>query len=427
MAVWTLGINHHNAPIDMRARFAFAVEQLPLALRTLCNTLRQEPELAMTETTIVSTCNRTEIYGTGSHGDLNKALEWLALQGDVSTAQLNQYIYALHDAQASRHVFRVASGLDSMVLGEPQILGQLKDAVRVAQAAGTLGSTLHQMFQRSFSVAKAVRSQTAIGAQSTSMAAACVRLAGEVFEDFADLHVLFVGAGEMIQLASTHFAAKNPKSITISNRSQARGERWAQHLKAQYMPLADLPERLHEFDAVISCTASTLPLIGLGSVKRALKSRRHRPMLMVDLAVPRDIEAQVQHLDDVYLYTVDDLAQIVQEGKSSRQAAVADAEVIVDAGVQAFSTWLEQRQAVPYIQNLQEQASEWQSQEIARAQRMLARGESTQAALQALAQGLTQKMLHNPIQALRSAEASEREQAQQAVDQLFFKNKKNRL
>ncbi|MHB1249676.1 MAG: glutamyl-tRNA reductase, partial [Polaromonas sp.] len=338
MSVWALGLNHHTAPLDLRGRFAYALDQVAPTLHGLRESLARHPEVAL-----LSTCNRTEIYCASDNTDLNHALEWLAFSGGVSPALLRSHAYALQGDQAARHAFRVASGLDSMVLGEPQILGQMKDAVRTAKEAGALGATLHQMIHRSFAVAKEVRTSTEIGAHSISMAAASVRLAGQLFEDLSDIRVLFVGAGEMIDLAATHFAAKTPHSMAIANRSLARGEKLASRFGAEAMRLADLPSRLHEFDAVISCTASTLPIIGLGAVERAVRLRKHRPMFMVDLAVPRDIEPEVKDLPDIYLYTLDDLAQVVQTGKDSRQAAVAQAEVIIDAGVQNFMHWLGQR------------------------------------------------------------------------------------
>ncbi|MCX7255723.1 MAG: glutamyl-tRNA reductase, partial [Polaromonas sp.] len=389
MSVWALGLNHHTAPLDLRGRFAFALDQIAPTLNGLRASLARQPEA-----TLLSTCNRTEIYGAGSSDDLEHTLEWLAHNGGVSSALLRAHAYTLKGDQAARHAFRVASGLDSMVLGEPQILGQMKDAVRAAEDAGAMGTTLHQLFQRSFAVAKEVRTSTEIGAHSISMAAAAVRLAGQLFEDLGEIKVLFVGAGEMIDLAATHFAAKNPKSMAIANRTLERGEKLASRFGAEVMRLGDLPNRLHEFDAVISCTASTLPIIGLGAVERAVKLRKHLPMFMVDLAVPLDIVPEVKALPDIYLYTVDDLAHVVQTGKNSRQAAVAEADVIIDAGVQNFMHWLDQRGSVPLIQQLNAQADAWRAAEIVRAKKLLAKGESIDTVLEARSRGLTQKMLH---------------------------------
>jgi len=419
MAVWALGINHTTAPLDMRGRFAFASDQIAPQLHGLRQSMARPPEAA-----IVSTCNRTEIYCAGDEAALDHTLAWLAQSGGVSANELRSHTYRLEDQEAARHAFRVASGLDSMVLGEPQILGQLKDAVRVADEAGALGTTLSQLFQRSFAVAKEVRTSTEIGAHSISMAAAAVRLAGNLFEDLAKVKVLFVGAGEMIELCATHFAAKNPKGIAIANRTLERGEKLASRFGGEVMRLADLPERLHEFDAVISCTASTLPIIGLGAVERALKKRKHRPMFMVDLAVPRDIEPEVKALGDVYLYTVDDLAGVVQTAQANRQAAVAQAEAIVDAGVQSFMHWVDQRSAVPLIQQLNAQAEEWRAMELARARKMLAKGEDVDAVLEALAKGLSQKMLHGAMAELHAGDATARERAGNAISHFFLRNKR---
>jgi len=419
MAVWALGINHTTAPLDLRGRFAFAIDQIEPTLRGLRESLARQPEAAL-----ISTCNRTEIYCAGEKPQLEHTLDWLAHSGGVSPALLRSHSYTLEDGLAARHAFRVASGLDSMVLGEPQILGQIKDAVRAAEAAGSLGTTLSQLFQRSFAVAKEVRTSTEIGAHSISMAAAAVRLAGQLFEDLSEVKILFVGAGEMIELCATHFAAKTPKSISIANRTLERGEKLASRFGAQVMHLAELPDRLHEFDAVVSCTASTLPIIGLGAVERALKRRKHRPMFMVDLAVPRDIEVEVKALEDVYLYTVDDLAGVVQTAQASRQAAVAQAEAIVDAGVQSFLHWVDQRSSVPLIQQLNAQADEWRNAELARARKLLARGENVDAVLEALSKGLTQKMLHGAMAELRASDASAREQASTAIQHFFLRKER---
>lgn len=421
MSVVALGLNHHTAPVDLRGRFAFAPEQLPPALRAL----RGQWQRAMPEAAILSTCNRTELYVAGPNGAsrelVRPAIDWLAAQGGVEGGKLLAHTYVLEGREAARHAFRVASGLDSMVLGEPQILGQMKEAVRGANEAGTLGTTLHQLFQRSFSVAKEVRSSTEIGAHSISMAAATVRLASQLFEELNETKVLFVGAGEMIELVATHFAAREPKLMAVANRTLERGEKLASRFGAQAMRLADLPARLHEFDAIISCTASTLPIIGLGAVERALKARRRRPMFMVDLAVPRDIEPEVARLSDVYLYTVDDLTEVVQTAGEKRQAAVAQAEAIIDAGVQSFSHWLDQRASVPLIRALNAQADEWRAAELGRARKLLARGDDVEAVLDAMSRALTQKMLHGALAELRSTEGESRHATAEWVSRLFLR------
>jgi glutamyl-tRNA reductase len=423
--VLALGLNHTTAPVDLRGKLAFSPEQLTPALHGLRERLlRSVPEAA-----IVSTCNRTELYVAAAAGTaasstqalVRPALDWLAEQGGISGNQLLSHSYVMEDKAAARHAFRVAAGLDSMVLGEPQILGQMKQAVRVADEAGTLGTTLHQLFQRSFAVAKEVRTSTEIGAHSISMAAAAVRLAGQLFEDLSKIRVLFVGAGEMIELVATHFEARSPKSIALANRTLERGEKLASRFGAEAMQLADIPARLHEFDAVISCTASTLPIIGLGAVERALKARRRRPMFMVDLAVPRDIEPEVAQVTDVYLYTVDDLSALVQTAGEKRQAAVQQAEAIIDAGVQSFSQWLDQRAAVPLIQALNRQADDWGAIELARARKALARGEPAERVLEAMARGITHKMLHGALAELHAAEGDERSKLADTVARLFLR------
>jgi glutamyl-tRNA reductase len=416
MTVFALGLNHTTAPLDLRGRFAFAPEQLAPTLKAFRERLQRVSEVA-----IVSTCNRTEVYVGANQALVSPAVDWLADVGGVAPQTLREHAYVLEGGAAARHAFRVASGLDSMVLGEPQILGQMKLAVREAQTAGTLGGSLHQMFQRSFAVAKEVRSSTEIGAHSISMAAAAVRLASQLFEDLAETKVLFVGAGEMIELVATHFAARNPRAIAVANRTLERGEKLASRFNAEALRLAELPQRLADFDIVISCTASSLPIIGLGAVERALKSRKHRPMFMIDLAVPRDIEPEVARLSDVYLYTVDDLATLVQSAGEKRQAAVEQAEAIIETGVQSFVHWLDQRGSVPLIQALHTQADDWRSTEIARARKLLARGENIDAVLEALSRGLTQKMLHGTLAELHAADGQQRAELAQTVSRLFLR------
>src|SRR5574343_790439 len=427
MAVWALGINHTTAPLDLRGRFAFALDQIAPTLHGLRQSLGNNTRHPGVETAIISTCNRTEIYCAAEAPAMDHTLGWLAQSGGVSPALLRSHSYTLEDSLVARHAFRVASGLDSMVLGEAQILGQMKDAVRAAETAGALGTTLNQLFQRSFAVAKEVRSSTEIGAHSISMAAAAVRLASQLFEDLKAIRVLFVGAGEMIELVATHFAARQPKAMAIANRTLERGESLASRFGAETMRLADLPERLHEFDAVISCTASSLPIIGLGAVERALKGRRHRPMFMVDLAVPRDIEPEVARLDDVYLYSVDDLSALVQTAGEKRQAAVAQAEAIIETGVQGFVSWLDQRATVPLIQALNAQADAWRLAEMARARKLIAKGASVEEAFEALSRGLTQKMLHGAMVELPSADALQRQHTADTVSRLFLRGERGAL
>jgi len=425
MSVFALGLNHSSAPLDLRGRFAFTLEQLAPTLqgfRERVQPLRLHQGAGPAEAAMLSTCNRTELYVAGESELVRPAVDWLAGLGSVESSQLMDHAYVMEGSAAARHAFRVASGLDSMVLGEPQILGQMKQAVREADQAGTLGSTLHQLFQRTFSVAKEVRTSTEIGAHSISMAAASVRLASQLFENLEDVRVLFVGAGEMIELVATHFAAKNPKSMTVANRTLERGEKLASHLGAEAMRLSDLPARLAEFDAVISCTASALPLIGLGAVERALKARRRRPMFMVDLAVPRDIEPEVAQLDDVYLYTVDDLSSVVQTAGEKRLAAVEQAEAIIESGVQSFVHWMDQRHTVPLIQALNAQADNWRATELARARKLLAKGADIETVLEALSRGLTNKALHGTLAELHTSEGEQREQLAQTVSRLFLRS-----
>jgi len=425
MSVFALGLNHTTAPLDLRGRFTFTLEQLAPTLHGFRDRLAGHAGHADPEVALLSTCNRTELYFSGAtvadKGLVRPAVDWLAGVGGVHSHALMDHSYVLEDGSAARHAFRVASGLDSMVLGEPQILGQMKDAVREADSAGTLGTTLHQLFQRSFAVAKEVRSSTEIGAHSISMAAASVRLAAQLFEDLSEVKVLYVGAGEMIDLVATHFAARTPRMTAVANRTLERGEKLALRLGAEALRLADLPQRLAEFDVVISCTASSLPIIGLGAVERALKARKHRPMFMVDLAVPRDIEPEVAQLDDIYLYTVDDLSALVQTAGEKRQAAVQQAEAIIETGVQGFVHWLDQRSSVPLIQALNAQADDWRATELARAHKLLSRGESVEAVLDALSRGLTQKILHGALAELHSTSGEQRSQLAQTVSRLFLR------
>jgi len=416
MYLLTLGLNHQTAPLSLREKVSFPGEALSAAIADL--RARLSPLVA--ESAILSTCNRTEIYcATPDPGDAQQSItQWLGEGRQVDPLPLRHHLYSHPGGQAVRHAFRVAAGLDSMVLGEPQILGQMKDAARTAQQAGALGTHLHQLFQRSFAVAKEVRSTTAIGSQSVSMAAAAVRLARRIFEDLRETRVLFVGAGEMIELAATHFAAQHPKQIVVANRTAERAHKLAQRFGAATMRLAELPDRLDQFDIVVSCTASSLPIIGLGMVERATRARRRRPMFMVDLAVPRDIEAEVSRLDDVFLYTVDDLGRQVVAGQENRRAAVTQAEAIIETRVDAFMQWLSAREAVPAIRSLHDRAELIRRVELDRARRSLAAGDDPSQVLEALAHGLTGKFLHGPTTLLHGP-ADQRERLLPLLDQLL--------
>lgn len=423
MQLIAVGLNHTTAPLSLREKVAFPADQLGQAVASACawfGNTNQRPF----ENAILSTCNRTEIYGASANdGDIDAVVDqtahFVADFHKLPYAELRPYLYALPHDSAVRHAFRVASGLDSMMLGEPQILGQMKDAVRQAEAAGGLGTYLRQMFQRTFAVAKEVRSTTEIGAHSVSMAAAAVRLSQRIFDDLSQQHVLFIGAGEMIDLCITHFAAQHPKSLTIANRTVERAEILAQRFNGHAMRLGELPDQLSRFDVVVSCTASSLPIMGLGMVERAIKARRRKPIFMVDLAVPRDIESEVGRLNDVFLYTVDDLGAAVQVGLENRQLAVAQAEAIIETRVQAYMHWLSSRSMVPLIQDLHESGEQMRRAELERAKKLLAKGEDTDAVLEALSKGLTAKFLHGPQQALHSADADERARLAQLLPQLF--------
>ena len=410
MALFTLGINHRTAPLTVREQVAFHTEELRRALSDLSGSGR------VMEAAILSTCNRTELYFQADTPQA--AVEWLADYRRLTSQEIEPYLYTHPEREAVRHAFRVASGLDSMVLGEPQILGQMKEAVRIARESGTLGTTLNKLFQHSFAVAKDVRSTTAIGASIVSMAAAAVRLAERIFERIAEQKVLFIGAGEMIELCATHFAAKKPKQMVIANRTIDRGRALADRFGATAIRLEELGERLSEFDIVVSCTASQLPIIGLGLVERAIKARRHRPMFMVDLAVPRDVELEVGALDDVFLYTVDDLAQVVESGMESRQTAVADAETIVSARVDSFLLWLQTRETVPVIRSLRDSAERIRRHEMEHALKLLAKGDDPATVLDQLSHRLSNKFLHAPTQALSQAEG-DRGELQAVVTRLF--------
>jgi glutamyl-tRNA reductase len=411
MQLFSFGINHQTAPLAVREQIAFSPETMDVALRDLVG------NGAAKEATILSTCNRTEIYC--STNAPAQAVGWLSAYHHLPANDIEPYIYRLPQEQAVKHAFRVASGLDSMVLGEPQILGQMKQAVRQAEQAGTLGFLLHKLFQRTFSVAKDVRTQTEIGANLVSMAAAAVKLAERIYPSIAEQRILFIGAGEMIELNAVHFAARKPLHITVANRTLERAQTLARRIDGHAITLNELPEQLAQHDIIVTCTASSLPILGKGMVERALKQRKHRPLFIVDLAVPRDVEAEVAELDDVFLYTVDDLSEVVRDGLDARQGAVKEAEVIIDSGVNEFVHWMQSRGVVPTIRALRDHAERQRRGEMEKALRALAKGDNPEKVLESLSSALTNKFLHAPTQALNQATSNEREAMLDTVHRIY--------
>ena len=411
MSLYALGLNHSTAPLNVREMIAFQTDTLGAALRDLIGSPKVK------EAAILSTCNRTEVYFHGP--EPAPVMDWLEGFHRLPKASLAPYLYTLPQDKAVLHAFRVASGLDSMLLGEPQILGQMKQAVKTAEAAGSLGLVLNRLFQRTFAVAKDVRTHTDIGSASVSMAAAAVRLAERIFPSLADERVLLIGAGQMIELAATHFAARKPKSITVANRTLERGAQLASRFGADTISLNELPERLAQFDIIVTSTASSLPILGKGMLERAIKARQHAPMFIVDLAVPRDVEPEAAELDDVFLYSIDDLANIVKDNLTIRGDSVREAEVLIAEQAQGFLRWLDGRTVVPTIAALQEHHDRLRATELDRARRLLTAGTGTEQVLEQLARGLTNKFLHAPMQALNNAGAAERAELLSLLHHLY--------
>ncbi|ENX7434083.1 glutamyl-tRNA reductase [Neisseria gonorrhoeae] len=415
MQLTAVGLNHQTAPLSIREKLAFAAAALPEAVRNLARSN------AATEAVILSTCNRTELYCVG---DSEEIIRWLADYHSLPIEEIRPYLYTLDMQETVRHAFRVACGLDSMVLGEPQILGQIKDAVRAAQEQESMGAKLNALFQKTFSVAKEVRTDTAVGENSVSMASASVKLAEQIFPDIGDLNVLFIGAGEMIELVATYFAAKNPRLMTVANRTLARAQELCDKLGVNAEPclLSDLPAILHDYDVVVSSTASQLPIVGKGMVERALKQRQSMPLFMLDLAVPRDIEAEVGDLNDAYLYTVDDMVNIVQSGKEARQKAAAAAETLVSEKVAEFVRQQQGRQSVPLIKALRDEGEKARKQVLENAMKQLAKGATAEDVLERLSVQLTNKLLHSPTQTLNKAGEEDKDLVH-AVAQIYHLDK----
>jgi glutamyl-tRNA reductase len=413
MRLLALGINHQTAPLALRERAVFSPDQLAGALHDV-----KERGIAG-EATILSTCNRTELYCRTEQADGTNLVEWLCRYRELPVEDIRGCLYAYPDQDAVKHAFRVAAGLDSMVLGEPQILGQMKEAFATAHKAGVTGKLLNRLFQQTFAVAKQIRTDTAIGASPVSVASASVLLARRLYSDLAQQSVLLIGAGDTIELCARHLREHGIGHMIVANRTLERARGLADALGAEAISLAEIPIRLADADIVISSTASQLPILGKGAVESALKARRHRPMLLVDLAVPRDIEAEVAEIDDIYLYAIDDLKDIVQENVQSREAAAREAEKIIDTRVVDFMRWLKALDAVPTIRALRENADAIREAELRRARQKLARGEDPTQVIEQLARALTNKFTHAPSDTLRRADHDGNDELAAAARRLF--------
>ena len=413
MTLLAFGLNHATAPVDVREKVVFSPDILVDALKDL----RRQKNVQ--EAAIFSTCNRTEVYCSLEEAARPAAVQWFHDFHGLSAQDVQPFLYSHPDAQAVKHMLRVASGLDSMVLGEPQVLGQLKDAYQAGMKSGSVGKLLGQLFQHSFKVAKQIRSTTAIGSHPVSVAFAAVRLAQQIFGDLAGQTALLIGAGETIELVARHLHNVGLKRMIIANRTLEKSQALAAEFSAYSMTLADIPQHLEDADIIISSTASQLPILGKGAIETAIVKRKHRPVFIVDIAVPRDVEAEAGELEDVYLYTVDDLKDIIDENMRSRQKAAAQAEEIIDTQVLHFMAWMSSLDAVSTIRALRKQASDVQEQELLLAQRKLRQGEDAEKVLQALSQRLTNKLIHAPSSQLRQASADGRQDLIEATHELF--------
>ncbi len=417
MTLLTLGINYRTAPVAIRERVAFSPAQLPEALQALSS------YAPVKEAAILSTCNRTEFYCGVERPDAGAVMAWLRAYHRLDPALLRPYLYTYPERQAVRHLMRVASGLDSMVLGEPQILGQVKTAYRLARKAGTVGRLLGRLFQHAFAVAKQVRTDTAIGQSAVSVAFAAVSLARQIFGDLKGHTALLIGAGETIELAARHLAQSRIGRIIVANRTVERAHALASQFGGYAIALQEIPFHLQEADITITSTASPLPILGKGMVERALKARKRRPMFMVDIAVPRDIEPEVDTLEDVYLYTVDDLEEVIQENLQSRREAALQAEEIIDHQVARFMAWMRSLEAVKGIKAYRGQAEAMRDEVLERARRRLEAGADPQEVVERLAHQLTNRLIHRPcVQMRRAAEEGRSELLRAAQELLGIEN-----
>ena len=413
MTLLSLGINHNTAPVSIRERLAFPSEVLASSLQELWRVKD------ITEAAILSTCNRTELYCELKHDNRQILVDWIADYRQLKTSEFEPYIYSYTDSELIRHMFRVACGLDSMILGEPQILGQMKTAYQTANEAGTLGKYLGKLFQHTFSAAKKVRTDTAIGSSPVSVAFAAVRLAQQIFDSLSDQTALLIGAGETIELTARHFHQHGIGQIIIANRTFDKAHALASQFNGYAIALSELPNHLAEADIVVSSTASQLPILGKGRVESAIKKRKHKPIFMVDLAVPRDIEPEVEQLSDIYLYTVDDLQNTIEESMDSRRQAAEQAEEIIDTQVEHFLTWLRSQGAQTTIRDFRQQAEQLRDEALQKALSSLNNGANPEQTLNRLAHTLTNKLIHTPSTQIRQAGANERHDLIAAAREIF--------
>ena len=397
MQLISIGLNHDSAPVALRERVAIGDDDSAAALRGLAN------EPGVHEAAILSTCNRTEIYVVADSGAEQAIAAWLSNYRALPHAELSSYLYQHEAGDAVRHLLRVATGLDSMVLGEPQILGQVKTAYQQARAAGTLGGVFERLFQHAFGVAKRVRTDTQIGAHPVSVAFAAVRLAQRVFTELDTATVLLIGAGDTIELAAKHLEEHRVRRMLVANRTLSHAQALASRFGGYALPLEDLDRHLPEADIVISATASRVPILQRAQIKQALKQRRHRPMLLLDLAVPRDIDPQAAGLDDVYLYTVDDLDQVIEENRQSRREAAREAEAIIELQVEHFMDWWRAGKRLDAVRDLRGKAERERDLLLQRARDALQAGRPAEDVIAQLAHGLTNRLLHAPSASLRQA------------------------
>ncbi|MGZ8249022.1 glutamyl-tRNA reductase [Methylomagnum sp.] len=413
MGILTVGLNHNTAPVSIRERLAFPTERLRHALHGLI----QLPDIE--EVAILSTCNRTELYCGAESKGRDALIDWIAHEQRLRREEFQPFLYAHTDSATIRHMFRVASGLDSMILGEPQILGQMKTAYQTAAEAGTLGKTLGKLFQHTFTAAKKVRTDTAIGSSPISVAFAAVRLAQRIFDDLSKQTAMLIGAGETIELTARHLTENKIGELIIANRTYDKAHALAQQFNGFAISLSELPKHLAKADIVVSSTASHLPILGKGSVESAIRARKHKPMFMVDLAVPRDIEPEVEQLRDVYLYTVDDLRNTVEENIRSRQEAAKQAEEIIDTEVDHFLAWLRAQGATSTIRDFRTHAERIRDEALVKAQQALRGGRSPEDTLELLANLLTNKLIHTPSTQIKQAGVYERYDLIAAARELF--------